>query len=65
MTPQAVNENRVSQRADKTWIAKATEALSDLGLAVVIVMGLPLVLVVLGAPVVLLVRAILAVVERF
>ena len=51
--------------ADKTWIAKATEALCDLGLAVVIVMVLPLVLVVLGAPLVLLVRAILSVVERF
>jgi hypothetical protein len=55
----------VSQHADRTWIAQATEALGDLGLAVVIVMVLPLVLVVLGAPVVLLVRVILAVVERF
>ena len=65
MTTQIADANATPQRAAKTWIAKTTEVLCDLGLAVVIVMVLPLVLVVLGAPVVLLVRAILAVVERF
>ena len=38
--------------------------LGDVGLAVMLVLLLPVVLVVVGAPVVLLVRAILAVVER-
>lgn len=48
-----------------TWFAKVAGVVGDVGLAVVIVMLLPLVLVVVGAPIALLVRGILAIVERF
>ena len=48
-----------------TWFAKVASVVGDVGLAVGLVLLLPLVLVVVGAPVVLLVRVILAVVQRF
>ena len=48
-----------------TRFAKAASVIGDLGLAVILVLLLPVVLIVVGAPVVLLVRGILAVVERF
>jgi len=43
----------------------AAGVLGQLGLAILLVLMLPLVLVVAGAPVVLLVRAIIALAERF
>ena len=47
------------------WIAKTAGVLGDVGLAVALVLLVPVVIVALGAPVVLLVRTILAVIERF
>jgi hypothetical protein len=48
-----------------TWFAKAGSVVGDLGLAVGLVLLVPLVLVIVGAPVVLIVRALLELVERF
>ena len=48
-----------------TWFVKAAGVVGELGLAVLMVMLVPLALVVIGAPVALLVRAILEIVERF
>ena len=48
-----------------TWFVKTARVAGDVGLAVGLVLLVPVVIVVVGAPVVLFVRAILAVVERF
>jgi hypothetical protein len=48
-----------------TRFTRAAGVIGDVGLAVILVLLLPLVLIIVGAPVVLLVRGILAVVERF
>jgi hypothetical protein len=48
-----------------TWFAKAAGVLGDVGLAVLLVLLVPLVIVIAGAPVVLLVRGILAVAAQF
>ena len=53
------------QRAVVGRWGRAAAVLGDVGLAVGIAMMVPLVVIVLGAPVVLLVRAILAIAERF
>jgi hypothetical protein len=47
------------------WTGRALAVLGNVGLAVIVVMALPLVIVILGAPLALLVRAILELVERF
>ena len=49
----------------ETRLHKTASLLGDLGLAVVFAMLLPLLFVIVGAPVVLLVRAILAIAQRF